>query len=192
VKEILEEQIARDLAQGKAMNSNNPVIDVYNQLRTARLNVKYHEAKLRRWRRSNFWMELLIAISASSTAASAWFFQGTFGACLWKILTGVTAILAIAKPMLKLPDKIHRADELLAGYRMLDFDLERLTISIREKKCYNEEHKRQFSTALDRKRELLEEQKESEPDEKLLNQCYEKVLRELPAEEFYMPEESKI
>jgi hypothetical protein len=137
-------------------------------------------------------MELLIAITASSTAASAWFFQGTLGSCLWKFLTGVTAILAIAKPMLKWPDKIHRADELLAGYRMLDFDLERLTISIREKKCYSEEHKRQFSTALDRKRELLEEQKESEPDEKLLDQCYEKVLRELPAEEFYMPEESKI
>jgi hypothetical protein len=174
------------------MNSNNPVIDVYNQLRTARLNVKYHEAKLRRWRRLNFWMELLIAISASSTAASAWFFQGTLGTCLWKFLTGATAMLAIAKPMLKLPDKIQRAEELLGGYRMLDFDLERLTISIREKKCYNEEHKKLFSTALDRKRELLEEQKESEPDEKLLNRCYEKVLRELPAEEFYMPEESKI
>src|SRR5258708_289729 len=106
------------------MNSDNPVIDVYNQFRTARLNVKYLEAKLRNWRRQNFWMEFLIAVSASSSAATAWFFQGDVGTWFWKILTGITALLAIAKPLLKLPEKIRRSEEMLGGYKTLDFDLE--------------------------------------------------------------------
>jgi len=90
-------------------------------------------------------------------------------------LSGVTAILAIAKLLLKFPEKIRRSEEMLGRYKSFDFDLERLTRQIRERKIYDEELKAEFSLALDKKAKLLQADKESEPDEKLLNECYEKV-----------------
>jgi hypothetical protein len=171
------------------MISGNPVVDVCNQYRTARLNVRYLESKLRRLRRKNFWLEFLIALSASSVAAKAWYFQGDIGGCVWKILTGVTALLAIAKPLLKLSEKIRDSEDRLAGYKTLDFFLERILITIREKKAYDKEVQKQFSVALDMKQKLIEKDKGPEPNEKLLNECYEKVLKELPEDSFYIPKE---
>ena len=174
--------------ENSGMILDHPVVDVYNQYRTARLNVRYLEAELKRRRKYVFWVEFLIAVSASSSAATAWFFQGAIGSILWKALSGLTALLTIAKPLLKLSDKIRRGEEMLVGYKALDFDLERLTISIRERKAYDDELKKQFAVALEKKGRLMQADKESEPDEALLNECYEKVLRELPEDSFYVPE----
>lgn len=47
----------------------HPVWNVYNEQRTARLNILYLQAKLKRLHRESFWMELVIAVSASTSAA---------------------------------------------------------------------------------------------------------------------------
>jgi hypothetical protein len=170
------------------MVSNNPVVEICNQYRTARLNVRYLEAKLKSWRRANFWLELLIGVSASSVAAKAWFFQGDLGGYVWKILTGVAVLLIIVKPLMKLSERIRDSEDRLAGYKTLDFFLERILISIREKKAYDRELHSQFSVALDMKQKLIEKDRGPEPNEKLLEHCYKKVLKELPDDSFYVPE----
>jgi len=168
---------------------NNPVFDVYDQYRTARLNVRYLEKVLKRLRRNNFLMEFFIAISASSSAATIWFFQGHTGEIIWKILTSITALLAIAKPLMKLSDKIKYEEEMFTSYKVLDFDLQRLVFRIREKQCYDEELKLMFGTILDRRRELVKMDKGTTSNERLLEQCYQKVLKELPVDGFYIPSE---
>ncbi len=172
------------------MGINSPVVDVYNQHRTARLNVRYLEAVLKKTRLRFFIFEYVIALTASSTAASAWFFQGNTGQIFWKILTGLTALLAVARPFLNLPARIHKYEEMLIGYKSLDFDLERLGISIRDKKCYDKELRDQFKIALDKKAKLIEVDKDESPDGEILEKCYQVVLLELPEDSFYLPPEN--
>lgn len=171
------------------MSSDTPVVEICNQYRTARLNVRYLEAKLKSWRRKNFWLELVIAISASSVAAKAWVFQGNIGGLVWKALTGVAVLLIIAKPLWKLSERIRDSEDRLAGYKTLDFFLERILISIRERRAYGAELHSQFSQALDMKQKLIEMDRGPEPNEELREQCFQKVLKELPDDSFHIPEQ---
>ncbi len=110
-------------SNAEASNPNNAVWGVYDEFRTARLNVKYLEAEIRRLNRLNFWHEVVIAISTSSAVAGFSFWQTFFGGYLWTVIGGVAAILSILKPILKLQDQISKKQELLASYRVLDHDL---------------------------------------------------------------------
>ncbi|MBF0320479.1 MAG: hypothetical protein HQL01_11825 [Nitrospirae bacterium] len=59
---------------------NNPVWDVYDEYRTARLNVLGNEMQLKWLEKKNKWMEIIIAVSTSSTVAGLWIFDSTVGA----------------------------------------------------------------------------------------------------------------
>lgn len=88
--------------------ANNPVWDVYDEYRTARLNVKYHAGLLRRQKRISFWLELTLAISAPTSAvAGLWFWQSDIGAILWRIFAVIAAFAAIVKPLLRILTKVN-------------------------------------------------------------------------------------
>lgn len=170
--------------------TQHPVWDVYDQHRTARLNVKYHSALLLRLQRLNFVVEILLAVTApSSVIAALWFWDTTYGTYVWKFLGVVTALLAVAKPVLRLTEKIRALEEVLSGYRALDHDLQNLSILIRQAKKYDTKLQRRFRECMDKKGALIARNVVLAEKPKLKERCQAEVLRELPFEVFYLPKE---
>ncbi len=99
---------------------NNPVWTVYDKLRTARLNVKYYSRRLEQIERENFWIELILLVTAPTSAiAGLWFWNTEYGSLAWKYLGVIAAVAAILKPLLALTKKIKDFESVVGGYRTL-------------------------------------------------------------------------
>jgi hypothetical protein len=131
---------------------DHPLWDVYDLLRTASLNVKYHSAIVRRLQKVNTSMEVTLALVAPSSAiAGLWLWKTDEGAYTWKALAVIAAVVAL----LKLADRIRRGEETVTGYRSLYHDLETIRILVRERDAYDEELRARFHEALQKKKQLL-------------------------------------
>lgn len=169
-------------------NLNHPVWDVYDQLRTARLNVKYYSALLSRARRWNLSMEFTLAVAAPGSAvAGLWFWDTGVGNTIWKYLAVLTAVVAVAKPLLKTTDRIRQIEKVLLGYRAQEHDLQTLTILIRQDTVYGPRHRALFEETLKRRRVLVRDSPETIVNQKLRRSCQQEVEMELPADSFYVP-----
>ena len=63
---------------------NHPVWEVYNLLRTARLNCKYYGGLLHNAERINWWIQLIIAISLPTSAIAGFEIWATgAGSLFW-------------------------------------------------------------------------------------------------------------
>lgn len=172
-------------------NEEHPVWDVYDQYRTTRLNVKYHQAKLDYLKKWNYITEIILALSTSSSIAGLWFWEGVLGGYLWKIIGSVAAVIAILKPILKLPDKIGKKEEILVGYKALHHDLEKILILISQNKTYDAELKKHFLDALDRKGAIVKRDNDTKVNKKLRDKLQTEVINELPTNNFYIPRSDK-
>ncbi len=169
--------------------SSGPVWDVYDELRTARLNVKYHSARLARIEKWNFGLEWTLAVTApSSSVAGLWFWDTEFGGLAWKLLGAVAAVAAVTRPLVGLTKKIKSYEEVLSGYRSLDHDLFEIKVMISQKRAYDRELQAEFKKALRRKGVLAGKGPEAVINEKLRRQCFLDVQRELPDSQFFVPE----
>lgn len=171
--------------------ANHPVWDVYDEYRTARLNVKYHAGLLRRQKSINFWLELTLAVSAPTSAvAGLWFWQTDVGAMLWRIFAVIAAFVAIVKPLLGVSGKITNIEETLAGYKSLHHDLQNLTIRIKQEQRFDPVMRQRFYDLLDRKKELVTGSKVETENVRLKRDCERQVILELPVDAFFIPEDN--
>jgi hypothetical protein len=171
------------------MDDNHPVWDVYDQLRTARLNEKYYGVRLQKYERINFWSEIIVAFTSSSSAiAGLAFWNTSAGNDLWKVLLVFSAVIATTKPFLNLTKKIRAYEELLAGYRLLCHDLKNLKININQKQDYSAKHKNEFKKIIEKQRLLATKSPESTEKSKVKADCQNFVLNEYPTSAFYVPE----
>lgn len=172
-----------------SLTKSHPVWDVYDLHRTARLNAKYYAARLDSLERYNFWTDFALAVSASSTITSLWLWTTPLGQVFWSISGVATAGLSIAKPLLRLTDKIRRMEKVQSGYEALDHDLYRLGVHISQGKSYTSQLQKQFLEAVNRKGLLVRERVEGKEHRQLKRRFEEEVLRELPVDQFYVPGE---
>lgn len=172
------------------MGKDESVWDVYDQFRTARLSCKYYSARLAHYERVNFWIELVLAATASGSAIAALAFWYTAsGRIIWTALTVLSAILAVAKPLLKLTERIQKLDELATGYSLLDHDYKKLEVKIRQARAFTPELRQRFDLLLDRADDLKQKEiVERSIDENLRRRCREAVSQELPTNRFFVPE----
>lgn len=170
-------------------NKNHPVWDVYDELRTARLNVLYYESQLKNLTRLNTTVEWLLAAATSSTVAGSWLWTSVIGGYLWKILGVIAIFLAVGRPILNFTNKIKRKGETLGAYRELDNDFLNLKIKISQNKTYDSSLKKEFQTLLKKKGEVIRKYKDEYINQRLRSKCTEQVTRELPVEMFYIPKE---
>ncbi len=171
------------------MNQVNPVWEVYNEVRTARLNVKYLQHQLRRLNKINLGYEIILAVATSSAVAGFSFWQQAAGKTIWASIGVVAVLLSVVKPILRLPERFQRKQELLASYMILDHDLNMMRMEIRFRRAYDKTLRSQFVRALERKAELVKKDTGSSISERLRRRCYNEVLRELPTDSFYIPPE---
>lgn len=170
-------------------NLQHPVWDIYDEYRTARLNVKINEYKLENYKILNFWIEFILALTASSSVASFWFWQSEIWQTVWKYLFVVTAILAVLKPMLNLSGKIQKFSEILTDFKSLEHDFHKLTILINQQQRYDPEFKEQFYYLLDQKRFINQKNSEEAIRKSKKREFESQVISELPANIFYIPED---
>jgi len=168
----------------------HPVWDVYDLYRAARLSVLYYSEKLNWYKGLNSFIEIVLAITTSSSAVAVlWLWNTPLGQDIWKYAVVVSAILAVIKPVIKLTEKVQQYEEVLTGYRGLENDIKIIVVQINQSKKYGTLHRTKLLEALTRQGELLKKSPEAKPEKKLLDKCQLQVIRELPAEHFFVPKD---
>ena len=97
---------------------------VWDRMLDADLNRRYYNSLMRFYTNCEFIIKLLIAIT-SSTGVASWVLWAEHP-CVWKTLTSVSALFAIASPLLGLDKKQEKATVLKSRYLRLKFDYEAL------------------------------------------------------------------
>ena len=168
--------------------NQHPVWSVYDELRTARLNVKYLQFEIGRLKFFDRWSEVIIAVATTSSVGSFWFLQSTVGAQFWKTAGAIAVVLSIIRPILKFADQIQAKEKLLTSYCVLDHDLHCICMEIRHRQKYDNELHKGFLESMNRKAELVKANTHSDVKPRLRKKCEEIVLGELPMASFYVPE----
>lgn len=169
-------------------SSQHPVWDVYDELRTARLNVKCLQFEIASLKSDDRWSEVLIAIATTSSVGSFWFLQNAVGAYFWKTVGAFAVILSIVRPILKFSEHIQKKEKLLASYSILDHDLHCICMEIKHRQKYDNELHKDFLNAMARKAELIKTNMHSSVKPSVKKKSEELVFKELPAKAFYIPQ----
>lgn len=169
-------------------NNSHPVWELYDCLKTVRLNVEYYVAKAHRVRNLNRNLDILLAVVVPTSAAAAlpvW--QTSIGIYVWATLFGLAAFVAVAKPFLKLVDKLQQYESTVARYRMLEGDLTELKADIVQQQSYPKSTQVRFRLVMQSLRRAIEAEPIDPTDDPLMESLYEKINKELPADRFYVP-----
>lgn len=169
---------------------DHPVWAVYDKLRSARLNVKYYGSRLHQFERLNLTIEyILLATAPSSAIAALWFWNTEIGKPIWQSIGVIAAVAAVAKPPLNLTKRIKDYEAILSGYRTLEYDLLEIKTLVEQRKKYDQALQSELKKALQREKTLVAKTPETRENKKLKRECEEEVLRELPADRFFIPED---
>jgi len=169
---------------------DNPVWAVYDKLRTAFLNVRYYERRLQQTERLNFTLDIILAISAPSSAvAKLWVWDSNIGNIAWTILLIIAAFVSVAKPLLNLSKRIKNYETLVFGYRMLHFDLYEIKTSVETSKKYDKSLQLEFKKSLQREKTLIGNCQETHEDVAVKKQAENETLDRYPVESFFVPKE---
>jgi hypothetical protein len=170
-------------------NNDHPVWVVYDLYKTARLNVKYYTVRLSRVEWCNFAIELLIAITAPTSAVTGlWLLETNFGQVFWKYIAAIAAIAAVLKPLLRLSQRIKNIEQTLSGYRALEYDVEQIVNRIKSEGSYSKACMTMLDEAQKKKKSLVVNPPENKQDKKLIERLYSETNNELPMESFFVPE----
>jgi len=168
----------------------HPVWTVYDKLRTSRLNTKYYGRRLAQFETYNFCLELVLAVTAPTSAiAGLWFWNTDAGKIAWQYLGVIAALAAVVKPLLGLTKRIKAYESVLSGYRMLEYDLREIKDLVEQKQKYDGPLQAEFKKALQREKQLVGKNPESHENRQVLRECELEVRSELPGQSFFVPEE---
>ncbi|MEZ9868914.1 hypothetical protein [Vibrio sp. 10N.261.51.A4] len=171
------------------MKKDHPVWEVYDLLRTAKLNEKYFGYRLQKYVRVNNGMEFAIAATASTSAiASLTLWKEGVGDYFWQSFLSISAVISVAKPILKITNKVRLYEEVLSEYRSLSYELLQLKVRMSTDRGYNECHKEKLQQIMDKHAVLISKTPESTENKKVKKKCTNEVELAYPADSFYIPE----
>lgn len=179
------------MADKESRNIHHPVWNVYDSMRTTRLNILYYESKLKTAEKYTLIMQIALAATVPSSAISGfeiWDFG--LGKYAWEIIVTISSLIAFIQPFLMLPKKAKLYSELVDGYKILFYDLQDIKHKIEEDNSYADKHKKLFKAAKERKKKLEIKETGVSINQSLKKECQTKVAKELPAENFYIPKEN--
>lgn len=168
-------------------SKNHPVWNLYNEWRTARLNVKCLQTKIASLRRCNSFVEISLAIASTSSIGGFWFFQNVVGGYIWKSIGALAVVLTVLKPIFKFNERIRKKQEALVGYQTLDHDFNCIAVEVQHHQRYDDELRKEFMKALKRKADLIKKDDGEPIDIKCQQKCEDEVDREMPVDSFYVP-----
>lgn len=170
-------------------SQDHPVWLVYDFRRTSRLNELYYGSKLASLERKNLLMEVIIAMTSSTSAIASFAFWRTgAGQSFWQALLVITAVVAVFKPFLNYSKKIRKYDELLNFYRLISHDLRELCDDISQDRAYSAKHQKRYKEIKGRLRQNVNRSPDRLEDKKTKKRCERQVLAEITPDQFYIPE----
>jgi len=87
------------------------------------------------------------------------------------------------------PKKIKEYESVLAGYRMLEYDLMEIKALVEQKGKYDAGLQSEFKKSMQREKTLVGKTPETRECVKVKELCEVEVLQELPKESFFIPED---
>lgn len=167
---------------------SHPVWEVYDELRTARMNVEYYMSRRDSMKRLNNVIEYFLAATASGSAIAAFsVWQTTEGEIVWGVLTVASAVLAVYKPIARLTQKIGRVDRVLPQYYELEHELKVLASDIRYEGTYSRDHRNRFKLVMERKKDLMRAHPLLSSRRRLKNRCRKAARAAYPSTSFFVP-----
>jgi hypothetical protein len=160
---------------------------IYDEYRNALLNKYYYGMCLIRYRNFNGLMEFLIAIGATgSGVAGLAVWQGQYGKLAWAILSGVSIVLAVAKPLLKFGEKIENYGKVYGGYATAHNSLHNLVDDIQVRQAILDDHMSSFTNIRSRTEELVPLE-DPTPDPKIVRRLQQRVISEIDIDNLWTP-----
>ncbi|EWY35844.1 hypothetical protein N825_34085 [Skermanella stibiiresistens SB22] len=108
------------------------------------------------------------------------------GVYIWSVLSAVSVLFAIAKPILKLTDDIERYSKLYGEHTTTYMALKTIEEDMKRRHVLAQEHIDQFMAVRARAAELARLD-DIQPLKKLILQLQQDVITEIPVESLWMP-----
>jgi hypothetical protein len=160
---------------------------IHREFRTAALNKKYYGYKLDCYQHANTWLEILIAIGATTGTGIAGFaiWKSGAGTTAWAIISGLSIVLAAVKPIIALPKQIERYSKLASSYstifeayRGMEQDFEATGLTTENVDAFKKLRAQVVELSADDDRN---------PSRKLIKRFEDEVNREIPTSSLWMP-----
>ena len=165
---------------------------LYDEFRTARYEKKCYAVMLKNAERKDFWLEIALAVFTPASAVAGLFFWSTpTGQTIWQVCLAVAAVLAVAKPLLRLSEKTGELRNCLGKITMLEHDFHVLTIRINEQGRYDNEMRKRFQDLMNEKGTILSSCIPVDLKRSKCVKMQKDVNHELPAANFFEPVEVK-
>jgi hypothetical protein len=163
--------------------------EIYDMYRTAALNKAYYGELLARYQRRNTWLEIAIAVGATSSGLSglAILNNWQYGKVAWGVITAASSVLAVTKPILQINKQVERYSKLFTGHLENFLALRSLVNKIRRQRRLTKEMIQEFEIAEQR---FIDLSRSDDPNTNATvhGRCEEDVRKMLPDEIFWYPE----
>ena len=161
------------------------LLQIYDDYRKAAMNKKYYGYRLASVQKYSVVMEVLIAITASSSGISGWIlWQSEPGKVLWACVAGVASICAVIKSASRTTKKIEDFSKLHEGHMKVFNDFDSIIKEVEISKTFNDVVQKKYNEVRKNFGELVDEPK---ANKKLLEKAYLEVLEEIPVSRLWMP-----
>ncbi|EGQ8277510.1 hypothetical protein ACEV85_22845 [Vibrio parahaemolyticus] len=166
--------------------------NIYDEFRTLELNKEYYGAKAEAARKKLLWMDIILALAASSSAVASFKFWTTelFGTQIGPYLLGfgalVAIVLGIVRPYLKLEDEHARLASMLGSYSAISHVMKDVVVDVRTKKDVSDVSMAVYNS-LRQVRGSLASKEDPVEDRKLIEKIQKNIIRRYPTTFFYYP-----
>jgi hypothetical protein len=163
---------------------------VYELQCTSKMNALYYERRLGALQAHSFWMEVVLAATASGSGLAALtVFESDAGRWAWQGLALAAALVSVVRPIYAPGKRIEAFARQQQGYHANFFNLKKLAFAIRQEGRITAEHRRRFDTFYDRHVQLSTED-EASPKRRLLEEAQCRTAAALPNDRFWWPAEA--
>jgi hypothetical protein len=160
---------------------------LWDDARTARLSELYYGARLDRLTKLNLISELLVAIGTSGSGISGWaVWHYGYGEPVWALVTGLAAVIAIARPLVGFERRVKDASQLQQLYRTVLGNLENLAFDIQQAGALLPEHRQRYQRAREELR-LARDADDPAQNERKIKPLERRVIQEMPAHALWLP-----
>jgi hypothetical protein len=172
-------------------NKDDPLLaqkleDLYGTYRSTYMTYKYYARRLSAVRDKNFYLDVFLAITTSSTVGGWLIWQFDLGATFWAIVSGIAMALGIVKPTLQYPATIERYAKVWLGLGEVYERLDRIVKEVQRTRSFPPRVEKALEVAREKAARLREfGDPVLIPSE--LEACYNEVEREIPAIALWSP-----
>ena len=147
---------------------------IWESMLDADLNERYWGYLAERYHKKEKYTKIFLAVMTSGTVASWGFWSQV--EILWKILSSLSALLAIALPIVNWPKMVEAMIDLKQKWFQIRSDYEMLWIEVEDGINDKEKVKRELKRLKDKEARISQKEANLPNDKKLIRRCWKEVI----------------